>query len=593
MVRWPPSQGCPIRHLTEQWWASQQTRQGGGDYKLALSEVIRALPQALSAWLAGGPPSNGRIAAQINLAVYSRDEVIAEFASLRDHLVAALAGDGPHAHTDRIWRFFEAEILAVLRAPTPAGAAEDEGPRPSMDTETLAAERDSAIIGAYPVEAEVLRRRQLFEERAVMLAEASKSLSRSIRYDDTLAEIARIVLRTLADWTIVDALDASDRIRRIVRHRDTSRASFAMELERDFVPGAASRGVPSHVLRTREPLLIPHVTDAHYRDTSRSPRHEELLRAMGSHSYMAVPMVVRGSVLGALTLVSSDPARTYGPDDLLFAQEISSRAAMALENSILYQRTVKAVQLRDEFLSAVSHDLRSPLQAIDMAAQTLEAAAAGAGLSEPRAMRLVGTIRSSSRRMQRLINDLLDLARLEAGRLKLVRASEPIGPLIQELVQSFDPIAAGRSVRLEWSADEGLTASLDRDRIFQALANLVGNAVKFTPQGGHVTVTARGAEGEVCIAICDTGPGISPQDVPHLFDRYWQAREGTRSGTGLGLSIAKAMVDAHGGRIEVETSLGHGSCFTVCLPRIHERTEGAPHAAEAAERPTLVSAPRR
>ena len=593
MVRWPPLQGCPIRHLTEQWWASQQSRQGNGDYKLALSEVIRALPEALSSYLGGGPPSGGRIAAQINLAVHSRDEAIAEFASLRDHLVAALAADGPHAHTDRLWRFFEAEILAVLRAPEPDDAADDEGPRPSMDTEVLAAARDAAITGAYPLDGPGLRRRrQLFEERAVMLAEASKSLSRSIRYDDTLAEIARIVLRTLADWTIVDALDAGDRIRRIVRHRDTSRAPFAAELERDFVPGASSRGVPSHVLRTREPLLIPQVTDAHYRDTSRSPRHEELLRAMGSHSYMAVPMVVRGNVLGALTLVSSDPSRTYGPDDLLFAQEICSRAAMALENSILYQRTVKAVQLRDEFLSAVSHDLRSPLQAIDMAAQTLEAAAGG-GLSEPRATRLVGTIRSSSRRMQRLINDLLDLARLEAGRLKLVRASEPIGPLMQELVQSFDPIAAGRSVRLEWSADEGLTASLDRDRIFQALANLVGNAVKFTPSGGRVTVTARGAEDEVSIAICDTGPGISPQDVPHLFDRYWQAREGTRSGTGLGLSIAKAMVDAHGGRIEVETSVGHGSCFTVCLPRTHERTEGATHAAEAAEHSTLVSASRR
>jgi signal transduction histidine kinase len=585
-------QGCPIRPLVEQWWASQQASHGNSEYKLALSEVIRALPEALSVWLGGGPPGGGRLAAQINLSVYSRDEAIAEFASLRDHLVAALAADGPHAHTDRLWRFFEAEIIAVLRAPAPAGAADDEEPRPSMDTETLATERGAAIADAYPVEGEVLRRRQLFEERAVMLAEASKALSRSIRYDDTLAEIARIVLRTLADWTIVDALDASDRIRRIVRHRDTSRAPFAAELERDFVPGAASRGVPSHVLRTREPLLIPHVTDAHYRDTSRSPRHEELLRAMGSHSYMAVPLVVRGNVLGALTLVSSDPGRTYGPDDLLFAQEICSRAAMALENSILYQRTVKAVQLRDEFLSAVSHDLRSPLQAIDMAAQTLEAAAGG-GLSEPRATRLVGTIRSSSRRMQRLINDLLDLARLEAGRLKLVRASEPIGALIQELVQSFDPIAAGRSVQLECSADEELTAWLDRDRIFQALANLVGNAVKFTPPGGRVTVAARGTEDEVSIAIRDTGPGISPQDVPHLFDRYWQAREGTRSGTGLGLSIAKAMVDAHGGRIEVETSVGHGSCFTVCLPRIHERTEGAPHAAEAAEPSTLASAARR
>jgi signal transduction histidine kinase len=578
MSGWTPLHGSPIRDLTESWWAAHESTGNALGGRSALTGVMRAISEAVTAYLAGGSLANGRCAAEVNLALYSCDEAVAEFASLRDHLVAALAADGPHAHTVRLWRFFEAEILALMRRAADADA--DPGAdRPSMDTEVLLGDHGAAIADAYPFEGPAQRRRELYEERAVMLAEASKALSRSIRYDDTLVEIARIALRALADWVIVDALDAGGQMRRVVRHCDAARAPVAAELERDYVPSPASRGVPAHVLRTREPLLIPRVTDAHYQSTTRSPRHEELLRAMGSHSYMAVPMVVRGAVLGAVTLVSSDPQRTYGEDDVLFAEEICSRAAAALENSILYQRTVKAVQLRDEFLGAVSHDLRSPLQAIDMAAQSLEHTPSAA-LSEARAARLVGTIRSSSRRMQRLINDLLDLAKLEAGRLKLVPTSEPIGALIQELVQSFDPIAASKSVHLEWSADESVSAAFDRDRIFQALANLVGNAVKFTPPGGRVTVAATASGDEVRVAITDTGPGISPQDLPRLFDRYWQAREGTRSGTGLGLSIARAMVDAHGGRIEVASRLGHGSCFTVCLPITPHRQEGPPHAAE-------------
>ena len=213
------------------------------------------------------------------------------------------------------------------------------------------------------------------------------------------------------------------------------------------------------------------------------------------------------------------------------------------------------VRARDEILGIVSHDLRGPLTAISLSAQLLEDG------------ELVDTIRTSSRRMDRLIQDLLDAAKAEVSTLSI--RHEPVDPaeIVREVVKGHALIAAEKKIQLEHEIGEGLsTISGDRDRLIQALTNLAGNALKFTPPGGTVRISAGRQKSAVLFAVEDTGSGIPETEMPHLFEPFWQSKKTAHLGAGLGLKIAKAIVEAHGGSIEVTNVPAGGARFTIALP---------------------------
>jgi signal transduction histidine kinase len=166
-----------------------------------------------------------------------------------------------------------------------------------------------------------------------------------------------------------------------------------------------------------------------------------------------------------------------------------------------------------------------------------------------------------------MIQDLLDVKRMESGRLAIdAKPESPVG-LINDTIDMLRPLAAGSTIRLEANVDEALPNVLaDSARIQQVLSNLVGNAVKFTPRNGRISVTAECADGEVRFGVIDTGPGIPAEQLPHIFGRFWQAKPSDRRGIGLGLAIAKGIVEAHSGRIWVESNVGLGSTFYFTLP---------------------------
>ena len=221
----------------------------------------------------------------------------------------------------------------------------------------------------------------------------------------------------------------------------------------------------------------------------------------------------------------------------------------------------RAARVRDEVLGMVSHDLRSPLTAIAMSANAL---LEGSGELPV----LASAIVRSSEWALRIIRDLLDATAIEAGRLAIHR--EPMtAQAITEMISSmFASAADAASVTLDVErVSAPLWVDADVDRVVQAVGNLVSNAIKFTPPGGRVSLTVRRRDDAVLFRVEDTGPGIASEDVPHLFDRFWQAHESGRGGAGLGLVIARGIAEGHGGRIEVESRLGHGSTFTVVLPQ--------------------------
>jgi signal transduction histidine kinase len=239
------------------------------------------------------------------------------------------------------------------------------------------------------------------------------------------------------------------------------------------------------------------------------------------------------------------------------------RAALAVEKARLYRFAQDAIRLRDDVLNVVAHDLRNPLGTILLQAGLLRRRH---GESERRTAKPAEMIERAATRMNHLIQDLLDVARMEGGRLKIECGRLSAQGAVADVVQTQEPLATSASLELRLDMPPTLPELwADRDRLLQVFENLIGNAIKFTEAGGSITVGAAPREGEVLFWVADTGVGMVADDLPHVFERLWQA-SGGRHGAGLGLPIAKGIVEAHGGRIWVESALDVGSTFFFTIP---------------------------
>jgi signal transduction histidine kinase len=279
---------------------------------------------------------------------------------------------------------------------------------------------------------------------------------------------------------------------------------------------------------------------------------------------MALPLLMHGRLIGAITIISSKPSRVYGPLDLPLFEALASRAAMAIENARLYRASVHATQLRDQVLGVVAHDLRNPLGAILMQAGMLKRRGPD---PERRSYKPSATIERAATRMNRLIQDLLDVARMESGQLTITQTRLSVRELLVEAADLQRPIASQSSLELLVETEREVPDIwADRDRILQVFENLIGNAMKFTKAGGRITVSASARDHQVIFRVSDTGCGIASENLPRVFDRFWQATRANREGAGLGLPITKGIVEAHGGRIWVESTPNRGTTFFFTIP---------------------------
>ena len=317
------------------------------------------------------------------------------------------------------------------------------------------------------------------------------------------------------------------------------------------------------MLSSGDPVLEEELAESLFEELARDDEHLRLLRPIGPKSLMIVALRTGGGVVGALTFATSESGRRYGADDLVFAQEIARRASMAMDNARLHEQARRAVQAREDLLAVVSHDLRNPLSVILVSA-TLALRAWPPGDVNRRA---IEAIRRSALRMDRLIGDLLDASTIEAGRLSLETAVQSVDQVVRDAIEALEAPATQKRVRLESVGGGDLGVFCDRGRMLQVFSNLIGNAIKFTPEGGSIAVRVEPRDQDVWFFVTDTGPGIPEDQLPRLFDRFWQAKRTARLGTGLGLTIAKGIIEAQGGRIGVESQVGVGSTFFFTLPR--------------------------
>jgi signal transduction histidine kinase len=274
---------------------------------------------------------------------------------------------------------------------------------------------------------------------------------------------------------------------------------------------------------------------------------------------VSVPLAARDIMLGTLTLVTLPGRARHAGHDRAFAEDLAHRLAMALDNALLYQRAERAIRIRDDVLAIVSHDLRSPLATILLRAQAIQ--------RHPDLDHIAQAIMRSARRMNRLIGDLLDASAINAGKLTLDVRDHDVRELVHEACEMFRAQAEQSSIKLleEVSPEQSSRVHCDRDRVLQVFSNVISYALKFTPENGTVRVAATCTDKVMRGEVSDTGCGIPAEQLPHLFDRFWQA-QGRRDTAGLGLYITRGILVAHGADLAVESTVGNGSTFWFALP---------------------------
>jgi signal transduction histidine kinase len=386
-------------------------------------------------------------------------------------------------------------------------------------------------------------------EMQLFLSEASARLAESLEYRTVADAIADLLVPRYADWCLIHLRESEDLVPAFTYVRPTP--PHMQEL------GTDAR-VLAEIEQQRQSRILTRLEKPEDAREVVGEAYVGALRELGASCILCVPLVTRKEVLGSLCLVVGRDRPAYMAHDLVMVEDVAHRLAMALDNALLYRRAERAIRIRDDVLAIVSHDLRSPLATVMLRAQAV--------VRQPELAHIGLAILRSARRMNRLIGDLLDASAINAGKLTLDVREHDVSDILHEAGEMFRSSAEQRGIELveePWA--EATRVRCDRDRVLQVFSNLLSNALKYTRQGGKVTLVAQRIGDDLRVEVRDTGIGIAADQIPHLFDRFWQAR-GRHDGAGLGLYIARGIVVAHGSELAVESSVGVGSSFSFTLP---------------------------
>jgi PAS domain S-box-containing protein len=416
-----------------------------------------------------------------------------------------------------------------------------------------------------------------FEDELQLLSNLAEVSNSPLQYSEPLEVAARVLVPAFADLLEVDLINEEGKIERVlVMFAEPGKQKTLAEPMKNYAPRPGWKTAQAKVIESGEPMLLEVIPDIARDRMAHDETHAGILRAAGIRSMIVVPLTTWGRTFGALTFATAESGRRYSPAHFRLAQTVASRVAMAIDNVRLFTERTRAVAARDTMLAVVSHDLRNPLNAIQLKAHLMSKSPDSHERSDG------AFIHRRAGEMTRLIKDLLDISSIEAGRLRLEKSRQAALRMLKEALAVWEPQAAQNSLRVDWECPdaEELDIDCDPNRIQQVLNNLIGNAIKFTGPGGSIRVRVEPRANEVCFSVTDSGSGIAEADLPHIFDRFTRASKSAGRGTGLGLSIAKGIVEAHGGRIWAESQAGVGSTFYFTLPLVPSAS-GEPNAAEA------------
>jgi PAS domain S-box-containing protein len=407
-------------------------------------------------------------------------------------------------------------------------------------------------------------------ERRAAVENALSVLGSSLDYQWTLAALTRLVVPAIADYCMVDLVESDGSTRRVsATHVDPEKETVLRELWARYPSKPTDRIGVSEVVRTGEAQVLVDMDPTTVAAFARDDEHAAMLARLAPRSFACLPMTARGNVFGTLSLVYSDSGRRYGDADLGAAQEIAARAATAIDNARLYASAQTANRAKSDFLATMSHELRTPLNAIAGYVEILSTGLRGP-VNEAQ-LRDLSRIQQNQQHLLEIISDILSFSRLEAGRVRYRLAPVPVRELLDRMEAMIEPQAHARSVEYRCiNVADGLCVVADREKLEQVLINLLGNAVKFTPSGGSITLSAAERGDRIALQVQDTGIGIEPWQMGTIFEPFVQLEPSltrTTEGAGLGLAISRELTRGMGGEISVASTPGEGSTFTVELPR--------------------------
>jgi predicted ATPase/signal transduction histidine kinase len=409
-----------------------------------------------------------------------------------------------------------------------------------------------------------IEERKRAEDAVRFLLDSGDALVQSLDYQATLTRLARLAVGSLADWCVVDVIEDSGQFRRVAAaHRDPEKEVTLLHLRERL----SDRGPPLYAVDLLEadgPKIFSDVSQA-FAQYEHDRESVQTVMSLGSGSAMVLTLRAREHMLGTMTLVSATPYPAGEPPNLELAQQLASRAAIAIDNARLYREAQEAIRLRDEFLSIASHELNTPLATLRLLTEGLDDAKVGA--NPDMLASSVRIISRQTRRLSALVSELLNVTRISAGPLHLKLEAVDLGPLVKDVVDRFGQEISRAQCSVNLRATEPVVGLWDRSRLEQVVTNLLSNALKFGA-GRPIDMSVEAAGEDMArLTVTDHGIGISPEQVPKIFGRFSRAVSATHyGGLGLGLYIVSQIVRALGGAVNVNSRPGAGSTFMVELP---------------------------
>ena len=428
------------------------------------------------------------------------------------------------------------------------------------------------VVGGVNVLIDIDERKRV-EAVQSFLADVSIALAQLTDYESTLERIANLAVPTFADWFGVHVREPGGRVQRLaVRHLEGGREKDVEELYSRYPPGVDRLYGAAWVLQSGKSIFASNF-DAALEKIARDAKHLELMRKLRLKSYMCVPMRSRGNIVGALTFATAESRREYTEMHFRAAEDLASRAAVAIENSQLLDALKQADKRKDEFLAMLAHELRNPLAPVRNAVHILRGDA-----TEAQETWAQDVIERQVQQMSRLVDDLLDVSRIASGKIELRRERVAVTTAVANAAEAMRPvIERGRHEFSLVTPPEPLFVEADAARLAQIFSNLITNAAKYTNPGGRIGVAIEREGDEAVVRVSDNGVGIPPAMLEKIFDMFVQvdrAGDHSQGGLGIGLTLVKRLVEMHGGSVGAKSSgLGTGSEFIVRLPLAGERAE--------------------
>ncbi len=456
---------------------------------------------------------------------------------------------------------------------------------PAFVTDTPIFDRQGQLKAIIGISADITERKRV-EQALRFLADASATLAAVVDYESTLQKVANLAVPYFADWSAVDVANEDGSLRRLaVAHQDADKAHLAHEMLREYPPDPQAPGGIGAVFRTGKPEIVGEITEELLVQGAKDERHLSLIRLLGLKSYICVPLVVSGNPLGVLTFATAESGRKYTDVDLALATDLAHRAAVAIENTQLYQALRETDRRKDEFLATLAHELRNPLAPIRNSLQILKMPRLDAATVE----RSREMMERQVHQLVRLVDDLLDVSRVMRGKIELRKEQVELSAVVARAVETVQPLIDAQGHELTVGLPpESLPLDADPVRLAQVVGNLLTNAAKYTESNGRIWLTAQRQGEEAVLRVRDTGIGLAPDMLPHIFELFVQVdHAATRSqgGLGIGLTLVKNLVEMHHGTVEAHSEgLGAGCEFVVRLPlmpqvhrqRIEEENGEAP-----------------